>query len=381
METFSPSRSPKTPESFRLLPTPLQSIPMASLHPDDLVAKGRGHLSVCTFQTQEEARSGSLQIGKISLPRLQLNSVKTTPLQLKSLVAGWLSVGLSYAGSVVYEQDGRRLEAASGDLLFCPNNGGIISTGLCSGIACHFEPKRLVRTLAVMLGHDDGALDLTQAHTLPTSSSSVSGKPGGLMRELCDFMDRLLHEDALLLEAMGLEEQFFRSLAIEWLHANGKLDGLRRRQHRQHATRIDDLVDFILANLDRPITLTDLEEQSNYSGRQLQYLFRSKFDCTPLQFVRRQRLKFAMARLEQAQPSDTIAGIARELGYRNTSSFSADFFRQFGVHPSTILRSRRHRSARPGSVARPRRAGAASLKPISGASGEPSDQRSCVGTA
>ena len=100
-----------------------------------------------------------------------------------------------------------------------------------------------------------------------------------------------------------------------------------------------------MANLQQPLTLTDLEEQSHYSGRQLQYMFRSKFNCTPMQFVRRQRLNYAMARLEQAQPNDTITVIARELGYRSMSSFSADFFRQFGAYPSVVLRSWRHRPA------------------------------------
>jgi AraC-like DNA-binding protein len=259
-----------------------------------------------------------------------------------------VNVCLSYAGDLVYEAAGHCTTAKRGDLLFCPNNGGVLTTDLCSGIAFQFDPKRLLRSMAVMLGYENAALDLRQAQALPTSRSSASGKAGGLLHELVVFIDRLLQENEMLPEAMGLEDQCFRSLALELLHANGQLDALRqRRRHPRREAFLDDLVDYIMANLDRPITLTDLEERSHYSGRQLQYMFRRKFECTPLQFVRKQRLKMAMARLEQCQHNDTITKIAKELGYRSTSTFSADFFRQFGTYPSVVLRCQRQQATVP----------------------------------
>lgn len=295
-----------------------------------------------------------LMVAVMSLDALHLISIKSTPLQLKYLNNGWISVGLSCAGDLVYQQDGHCATARPGDLLLCPNNGGWLTTDLCSAIVVQLEQKHLLRTIAVLMGYEQVPLDLSQAHVLPTSCSSACSRPGGLIRELCAFIDRLLEVNALLPEVMGLEEQFYRSLALEWLHANGHLDDLRRRRHHPNREAfLDDLVDFIMANLDRRITLTDLEDQSHYSGRQLQYMFRRKFDCTPLQFVRRQRLKMAMTRLEQAQANETITQIARDLGYRNTSSFSADFFRQFGAYPSLVLRSRRQRATSGASPARP----------------------------
>ncbi len=321
---------------------------MESRQPEELVNASGGRLSACTFQIQEEWGAGLLLLGVTSLAELQLICVKTTPLQLNHLRNGLVSVGLSYAGGLAYQTNGHRATAAPGDLLFCPNNGGSLTTELCSGIAFQFEPKHVLRTIAVMMGREHIPLDLSQPHALPTSCSSANGQPGGLMRELFAFIDRLRLENELLPEAMGLEEQCYRSLALEWMHANGHLDGLRRRRHHpKREAFLDDLVDFIMANLNRRITLTDLEEQSHYSGRQLQYMFRRKFECTPLQFVRRQRLKMAMARLEQCQPNDTISKIARELGYRSTSSFSADFSQQFGTCPSIVLRSRRQQATLP----------------------------------
>ena len=74
-------------------------------------------------------------------------------------------------------------------------------------------------------------------------------------------------------------------------------------------------MDYIRANAHRGITLTDLEERSHYSARRLQALFREKFDCTPMQFVRRERLTTAMQKLQTADWNETVTSIARDCGY------------------------------------------------------------------
>lgn len=354
MERSASAASAKIQEQLQVLPSALPCLELKASQPDEVVERTHGNLSFCEFMPYNGWESGLMLIGTLPLTELQLVCVKTTPLRLKHLDNGQVCVGLCYAGSISYQEHSRQVSAVTGDLLLCPNDGGFLTTSLCSSIVFQFQPKRLLRTLAVMLGYEDGSFDLSQSHSLSTDNSSVSRMTGGLMRDVCAFIDTLLQEDEVLPEVMGLEEQCFRCLALEWLNAHGQLDVLRRRRrHSQRQAFLDELVDFILANLDRPITLTELEEQSNYSGRQLQYMFRRKFNCTPMQFVRRQRLQFAMTRLEQAHPSDTITAIARGLGYRNTSSFSSDFYRHFGTYPSAILRSNRQRAATPHAPASP----------------------------
>ena len=84
--------------------------------------------------------------------------------------------------------------------------------------------------------------------------------------------------------------------------------------------------------------MADLERLSHYSARHLTTLFRERFNCTPMQFLRRQRLDLAMERLTAPQPGDTVIRIARECGYRHASNFSVDFQREFGSKPSDVLR-------------------------------------------
>ena len=61
---------------------------------------------------------------------------------------------------------------------------------------------------------------------------------------------------------------------------------------------IDTLVDWIHAHCHEPISLSDLEERSHYSRRSLQYTFKARFGCGPMQYLRRQRLWLARRRLE-----------------------------------------------------------------------------------
>ena len=100
----------------------------------------------------------------------------------------------------------------------------------------------------------------------------------------------------------------------------------------------DDLLVWILANLHRPIRLEDLARQSCYSARSLCNFFHERFQCGPVQWIRRQRLLAARQRLLQPVAGDTVSKVATEFGYSNLAQFSRDFQRQFQINPSQLLR-------------------------------------------
>jgi len=104
---------------------------------------------------------------------------------------------------------------------------------------------------------------------------------------------------------------------------------------------IDTLVDWIHAHCHEPISFSDLEERSHYSRRSLQYTFKARFGCGPMQYLRRQRLWLARRRLEDPRPSSSVGSIASACGYLSLASFSRDFVRCFGMAPSSLLAQRR----------------------------------------
>jgi len=73
-------------------------------------------------------------------------------------------------------------------------------------------------------------------------------------------------------------------------------------------------------------------------------VFQDRLGCTPMQWVRQERLNRAMQRLKDPAPHDTVASIASACGYPSPSRFSADFRLRFQCMPSQLLRSARKKT-------------------------------------
>jgi AraC-like DNA-binding protein len=114
----------------------------------------------------------------------------------------------------------------------------------------------------------------------------------------------------------------------------------------QRNCSIDELVDWIHAHCHEPISLTDLENRSHYSRRTLQYAFKLRFGCGPMQYLRRQRLWRARRQLEESGGPARLTGVAVACGYLDLAGFSRDFRQAFGVAPSTLLRRHQARVGR-----------------------------------
>lgn len=173
-----------------------------------------------------------------------------------------------------------------------------------------------------------------------SSHASVSKNPSKNLFSFFAFLDQLHSDNSSLGIDMGFDEVIYRLVVMLMLDSNER-ETLKMKWSlipMDWNKGLDELIDYIKSNAHRHLTLTDLEEQSHYSSRQLQNHFRAKFDCTPMQFVRKQKLIGAMGRLQTAKANDSVNGIARDCGYLHPSNFTADFTKEFGVNPSIVLR-------------------------------------------
>jgi transcriptional regulator GlxA family with amidase domain len=101
---------------------------------------------------------------------------------------------------------------------------------------------------------------------------------------------------------------------------------------------VNRLLDWVLAALQRPISLTDMESFSGYSRRSLQKAFHQRFGMGPMQWLRRQRLQQARQMIDTAEGKLKLGAIAQACGSTNQASFSRDFREVFGVKPSELGR-------------------------------------------
>ena len=331
----------KQDERLASLPFPLKNVaqvqsadPTEMLN-SDLIGKGGSNNKTSVIRPSSEFALGS--VGQV-----RMLATRTTPCISIAEDAQYITLAMLYAGDrYTYRKEKNIQFIEPGSIHVCQRTGGTADIGYFSGIICEIDQSRLERTMRA-IGGEAFKWNEQRSYVLKRSQSNEGSNTHEHIWSLFAFIDQLLGESTYLAEGLGLDEQIYRLLSASLFRAEGAFEEIEKRwtvATNNWTNRMNDLVDYIRQNTHLNLTLTDLEEQSHYSGRHLQNLFKEKFDCTPMQFVKRERLSSALERLQTAGLDDTVTTIARDMGYRYTSSFTCDFQKEFGVAPSAVLRA------------------------------------------
>lgn len=145
-----------------------------------------------------------------------------------------------------------------------------------------------------------------------------------------------------MLDASGLDDVFYRALIT------AIIPDVFERQIAPEGDwardgRLDRVCDYVLANLNSSITLTDLERLANVSKRTLNSIFFKTLGLTPMGWVQEQRLLAARAMLNKPGQLSSIGEVLDGSGFANASAFSFQYKRRFGEMPSTTLARARKR--------------------------------------
>ena len=95
--------------------------------------------------------------------------------------------------------------------------------------------------------------------------------------------------------------------------------------------RFADLAAWMVAHLDRDLSVEALARRVNLCARQFNRRFKDEFKSTPAAFVLRLRLEEARSRL--TNPGSSIESIASSVGFQDSDSFRRAFVQRFGVAP------------------------------------------------
>ena len=116
---------------------------------------------------------------------------------------------------------------------------------------------------------------------------------------------------------------------------------LLEQMNQQYTTlsrsSIERATDYALANLSNRITLTDLEKVSGLSQRALHNAFIKRFQMSPMQWVKQQRLVLVRKSLLNSYAQKTVTEIATSFGFFNLGSFAVEYKKKFGESPSETL--------------------------------------------
>ncbi|MDB6001621.1 MAG: transcriptional regulator, AraC family, partial [Rhizobacter sp.] len=100
-------------------------------------------------------------------------------------------------------------------------------------------------------------------------------------------------------------------------------------------------IDFIDAQLQQPLTVTDLALQAGVSVRALQLGFQQELGVSPMTFVMQRRLERIRTELQQPHPHTTVTGTAHDWAMPHLGEFAKRYRARFGEAPSMTLRRSR----------------------------------------
>jgi AraC-like DNA-binding protein len=226
--------------------------------------------------------------------------------------------GEAYAG---------RTQSYAGVMLNLPHHGLARTAQAIAGGEAAAGHCRLILQRPVVLG-DDGPVRTDLLLSLRRVISAYNGSA-------------LLTASAV--RSLALEDAIQRLVILllspDLLSETGT-DRLVAHQGNNGRNRIfDELIEWILVDLTRPLTLSDLERRSGYSRRSLQYMFHTRLGLGPMQWLRQQRLQAVFDCLRTAGEGDTVGAIASRFGFISSSSFARLFQSTFGQSPSEVLRA------------------------------------------
>ncbi len=109
------------------------------------------------------------------------------------------------------------------------------------------------------------------------------------------------------------------------------IDEDNERVLRKHA-RLAEVAQFVRAHLDQKINVAQLADLANLSVSQLERTFKAVLNMSPLQFVQKLRLEYAVKLL--ANPEMSVTQISLNCGYSDHSAFSRQFKQFTGMAPT-----------------------------------------------
>lgn len=96
--------------------------------------------------------------------------------------------------------------------------------------------------------------------------------------------------------------------------------------------RLSPIIEWLLENLHKPITVTHMAEKLCVSERQLSRLFKAHLHNTPAQYLN--HLRMHQARDLLSKDNRSLQEVSRLVGFVNYESFRRSFERHFGLSPS-----------------------------------------------
>jgi AraC-like DNA-binding protein len=220
--------------------------------------------------------------------------------------------------------------------MFFPKGTRRVEAQIRSGLLVSVGEDRLNKTASTMLcGNElvDLDLDLNTPRLLSLNVGKLDFT--SIFKYISQQIDQV-NGDELLLKNLGIDDNVYRALVM-MLRPELFLETTLNEKSTATTDELDMVCEYIQANLNGPTSLTSLEKLSGLSAKTLQVAFLRKFACTPMEWVKEQRLALAYQLLSNATSTTKIGVVAAICGYSNFGDFSRYYAKRYQELPSQTL--------------------------------------------
>lgn len=302
-----------------------------------LAQLGTGH---CDYDLLDNTSPFLARSSLVNINGLKIGSITSKSAVVKVNQPSVNMLMIPFAGQATYYSDLQTINIQAGLSAVYLAKAKIQMEGLTrSVLMAEIDTNRLEKTARSMLGLEPNAplaLDLERPQSLQLQYGGVSLHT--IYESMANMIDGLMPQPDLLNQSQ-VDDNFYRTTAMLmlphlFLLQNPSIDKKRSERLLERACQ------YIDAHQDRVITMSELEHVSGMSARNLQLEFRKRYQCTPMQWIRQQRLSTARERLLRAVAGTTVTAVAFMCGFNKPSEFTHQYKLRFGELPSaTLIRS------------------------------------------
>ena len=280
----------------------------------------------------------SCKFSSFKLESMQLTAIAMSPTTIDRTGVHGATLMIPLSGGIKYAVEGQPFHYGLGQgSLYLPEHSGKFVGG-SDGIhhlLLQFEPHMLEKTALAMLGLPaNAAIDL-QLEDPRLTPLTVAGQPFGVVLQQLGTIIDMHQRDAKVLTQLGVQDILFRHIVM-MLRPEVFLSQTDLPRATASAALVAQLCDYMRANLNAGLTMTDLEAFSGLSARSLQLAFKKQLGCTPRQWLTEQKLHAIRAKLASADPSESVTLLAGAY-FPNLGDFARYYQRLFGELPSQTL--------------------------------------------
>lgn len=267
---------------------------------------------------------------------LELMGASTTPLEVDARLSNTPLLVIPVHGAFKASIDGCDYECRAGhSACLLPAAQWRIKTEITSVLVISINQERMQRLTQVMLGRPHGTehqFEWHRPHLLALHAGGLAFER--MFNHVGNMLDSMIEAPELLAKS-GLDDMIYRIVAMllqpELFTGPGTV---LQKSGNSHPAPLAVACDYIRDNLEKRIGLSELEQVSGMTARNLQYLFQKQFGCSPMRWLTQQRLESAKRQLLIADGHTKVTHIAIGLRFSNLGNFSRLYQAQFGELPS-----------------------------------------------